>query len=74
MSKAKSKTESKKQEPVPVPVPAPAKDTVRVVAVICPMHSPDDNVLIPDDAKGVLIKKSSWSSAQLERGLLRIVR
>lgn len=45
---------------------------IKVKAVIRPMYSPDDQLLIPED-HGVLIKKSSWSTSQLERGLLRIV-
>jgi len=61
------------QKPAPKAVAKP-KDVFSVVAVIRPMYSPDDRVLIPEGgAKGVLIKKSSWAQAQLDRGLLRIM-
>jgi len=68
--------------PTEPPKAAPKEDTkptakqrgaIKVIAVIRPMHSPVDNVLIPE-AVGVLIKKSTWATSQLERGLLRIVK
>ena len=52
--------------------PKPLKDVLQVKAVIRPMHSPEDNLLIPDEGS-VLIKKSSWATSQLQRGLLKIV-
>lgn len=84
-TKAKTKTEAKvevapvDEAPKPAPAlqrkkPATPKDVIRVVAVVRPMNAPHDGVLIPEGGpKGVLIKKGSWATAQLERGLLRIV-
>jgi len=53
--------------------PPKKRGTVKVVAVIRPMYSPNDKVLIPEES-GVFIKKGSWADSQIERGLLKVVR
>ena len=67
------KAQGKKAATEEVVVPKPVQDNVlKVKAVIRPMYSPEDGVVIPDEG-GVLVKKGSWVQSQLDRGLLRVV-
>ena len=75
-NKNKNKTVDDSKEVIPADVTTKEdvipEGVIKVKAVIRPMHSPDDKLMIPED-HGVLIKESSWATSQLKRGLLRIV-